>query len=118
MNKNFTNKKIAYKNLGCKVNLYELEKIKNDFNKNGFLEVPFDEVADIYIVNTCSVTSIADKKSRQMLHRPKKINSAAIVVAVGCTVDSNKNELNDINNHIDLLIANEEKNKTYNIVIE
>ena len=118
MDKNFSNKKIAYKNLGCKVNLYELEKIKNDFYKNGFLEVSFDEVADIYIVNTCSVTSVADKKSRQMLHRPKKINKNAIVVAIGCTVDSSKDELSGVNNHIDLLITNEEKNKTYNIVIE
>ena len=118
MDKNFSNKKIAYKNLGCKVNLYELEKIKNDFYKNGFLEVGFNEVADIYIVNTCSVTSVADKKSRQMLHRPKKTNKNAIVVAIGCTVDSSKDELSDINNHIDLLITNEEKNKIYNIVIE
>ena len=118
MHKDFFNKKIAYKNLGCKVNLYELEKIKEDFLKNGFLEVLFDEVADIYIVNTCSVTSIADKKSRQMLHRAKKMNKNAVVVAIGCSVDANKNELSKNDISIDLLITNKDKDKTYDIVID
>ena len=83
-------KKIAYKNLGCKVNSYELEKIKRDFFELGYLEVPFDEKADIYIVNTCSVTNVADRKSRQMLNRCKKENNKALVVAIGCFVDAKK----------------------------
>ena len=77
-------KKVALHNLGCKVNAYEMEVVQQLLTKNGYEIVPFAEAADIYIVNTCSVTNIADRKSRQMLHKAKKQNPDAIVVAMGC----------------------------------
>ena len=79
-------KSVALHNLGCKVNSYELDVIGQKLKEKGFSIVPFDEKADIYIVNTCSVTNIADRKSRQMLHQAKKRNPGAVVVAVGCYV--------------------------------
>ena len=104
--------KVAYKNLGCRVNNFELEKIKNDFYNHCAIEVDFDDIADIYIINTCSVTHIADRKSRQMINRARE-NKNAIVVAIGCFVDSNKN---DLIHNIDLLIPNSLKNKTFDII--
>ena len=79
---------IAFHNLGCKVNAYETEKMIKAFADEGYKIVPFDSVADVYLVNTCTVTNIADRKSRQMLHRAKKQNPAALVVAVGCYVEA------------------------------
>ena len=83
------NKKVAFHNLGCKVNSYELDAMTELLVNKGYEMVPFDEMADIYIVNTCSVTNIADRKSRQMIHRAKKENPGALVVAVGCYVETN-----------------------------
>ena len=77
-------KKAALHNLGCKVNAYELEAVQQLLEKSGFEIVPFAPGADLYVINTCTVTSIADRKSRQMLHRAKKMNPDAIVVAMGC----------------------------------
>ena len=79
-------KSVALYNLGCKVNSYEIEVMQQMLQEKGYTIVPFDETADIYIVNTCTVTNIADRKSRQMLHRAKQKNPAALVVAVGCYV--------------------------------
>ena len=76
-------KKVALHNLGCKVNAYETEGMQQMLEQAGYEIVPFEEKADIYIVNTCSVTNIADRKSRQMLHRAKKQNPEGLVVAVG-----------------------------------
>ena len=76
-------KKIAFHNLGCKVNSYETEVMQQKLQEKGYHIVPFDQKADIYIVNTCTVTNIADRKSRQMLHRAKQRNPEAVVVAVG-----------------------------------
>ena len=81
-------KRVALHNLGCKVNSYELDVIGQKLREKGFSVVPFDETADIYIVNTCSVTNIADRKSRQMLHQAKKRNPKAVVVAAGCYVQT------------------------------
>ena len=75
-------KKVALHNLGCKVNAYETEAMGQLLRAAGYELVPFDTGADIYIINTCTVTNIADRKSRQMLHRAKKLNPKAIVVAV------------------------------------
>ena len=83
-------KSVALHNLGCKVNAYELEAIGQKLQEKGYRIVPFDSEADIYIVNTCTVTNIADRKSRQMLHRAKKRNPEAVVVAVGCYVQTGK----------------------------
>ena len=81
-------KTVALYNLGCKVNSYETEGMGQKLRENGYEIVPFEEKADIYIVNTCTVTNIADRKSRQMLHRAKQLNPDAVVVAAGCYVQT------------------------------
>ena len=79
---------VAFHNLGCKVNSYELDVVQQKFEEKGYCIVPFDQNADIYIINTCTVTNIADRKSRQMLHQAKKRNPDSIVVALGCYVQT------------------------------
>ena len=85
-------KKVAIHNLGCKVNSYEAESMELMLKNAGYEIVPFDEaiIADVYIINTCSVTNIADRKSRQMLHKAKKMNSSAVVIAAGCYVQADE----------------------------
>ena len=101
-------KNIALHNLGCKVNSYEIDVMQQMLQEKGYNIVPFDTVADIYIVNTCTVTNMADRKSRQMLHRAKAMNPEAVVVAVGCYVQTGKeNALQD--ESIDLAIGNNRK---------
>ena len=101
-------KSIALHNLGCKVNSYELDAIQQMLQDKGYKIVPFDETADIYIINTCTVTNIADRKSRQMLHRAKKQNPDAVVVAVGCYVQTGR-ETVEKDEAIDLAIGNNKK---------
>lgn len=101
-------KSIAFHNLGCKVNGYEMEFMQQALREKGYRIVPFDEKADVYVINTCTVTNIADRKSRQMLHRAKAQNPNAVVVAVGCYVQAGKEEaLKDTS--IDLAIGNNKK---------
>ncbi|MCI8931742.1 MAG: tRNA (N(6)-L-threonylcarbamoyladenosine(37)-C(2))-methylthiotransferase MtaB [Lachnospiraceae bacterium] len=101
-------KSVALHNLGCKVNGYEMDVMQQMLQEKGYKIVSFDEQADIYIVNTCTVTNIADRKSRQMLHRAKKKNPDAIVVAVGCYVQAGGEEvLKD--EGIDLAVGNNRK---------
>lgn len=101
-------KKIAVHNLGCKVNSYELDVMQQRLTDKGYEIVPFDTEADVYIINTCTVTNIADRKSRQMLHKAKKENPEAIVVAVGCYVETDKaGVLKD--ESIDLAVGNNRK---------
>lgn len=85
-------KKVAIHNLGCKVNSYEAESMELMLKNAGYEIVPFDEaiIADVYIINTCSVTNIADRKSRQMLHKAKKMNPSAVVIAAGCYVQADE----------------------------
>lgn len=83
-------------NLGCKVNAYELEAMQQQLENQGYQIVPFAPGADIYIINTCTVTNIADRKSRQMLHKAKKMNPEAIVVATGCYVQAQGKKLKRI----------------------
>lgn len=107
--------KVALHNLGCKVNAYELEYIQQMFTRNGYEIVPFDEKADIYIINTCTVTNIADRKSRQMLHRAKKKNPEALVVATGCYVQTDRAEaVRD--ESIDLMVGNNRKKEIVGLV--
>ena len=80
---------IAFHNLGCKVNSYETDYMEQKSLEKGYKIVEFEQKADVYIVNTCSVTNIADRKSRQMLHKAKKQNPDSVVVAVGCFVQTN-----------------------------
>ena len=84
------NKKVALHNLGCKVNSYELEAMQQLLEQAGYEIVPFEPGADVYVINTCTVTNIADRKSRQMLHKAKKMNPDAVVVATGCYVQTDE----------------------------
>ena len=101
-------KKVALHNLGCKVNAYETEAMQEMLEKKGYEIVPFKEGADIYIINTCTVTNMADRKSRQMLHRAKKLNPNAIVVATGCYVQTSE-EQGVTDNCVDVMIGNNRK---------
>ncbi len=101
-------KKVALHNLGCKVNAYETEAMQEMLENNGYEIVPFKEGADIYIINTCTVTNMADRKSRQMLHRAKKLNPNAIVVATGCYVQAKENS-GEVDECIDVVIGNNRK---------
>lgn len=103
-------KSVALHNLGCKVNGYEMDVMQQMLQENGYKIVPFDETADVYIVNTCTVTNIADRKSRQMLHRAKKQNPDAVVVAVGCYVQTDGQTV-AADEAIDLAIGNNRKNQ-------
>ena len=109
--------KAALLSLGCKVNSYETEKIRESMVEKGFEIVDFSEIADVYIVNTCSVTNIADRKSRQMLHRAKSLNPDAIIVATGCYVqtEKDKDKLDEVS---DILIGNNHKGDIADIVLE
>lgn len=108
-------KKVAFHNLGCKVNSYEVEVMQQIMEEKGYEIVPFDEKADIYIINTCTVTNIADRKSRQMLHRAKQKNPDAVVVAVGCYVQTGKEAVNQ-DDSIDLAVGNNRKKDLVTIV--
>lgn len=110
-------KTVALHNLGCKVNSYEIEVMQQNFEKSGYIIVPFDSIADIYIVNTCTVTNIADRKSRQMLHRAKKMNPSAVVVATGCYVQTDR-EGAEADESIDICIGNNRKSEIVDIVEE
>ena len=101
-------KKVALHNLGCKVNAYETQAMEKLLDEQGYEIVPFTEEADIYIINTCTVTNIADRKSRQMLHRAKKKNPEAIVVAAGCYVQT-ATEKAKLDPAIDILVGNNRK---------
>ena len=101
-------KKAALHNLGCKVNAYETEAMQQMLEEAGYEIVPFHEKADIYMINTCSVTNIADRKSRQMLHRARKMNPDAVVIAAGCYVQAAGRELLQ-DSSVDILIGNNEK---------
>lgn len=110
-------KKAAFHNLGCKVNSYEMEYMQQEFAKKGYEIVPFAEKADIYVINTCTVTNIADRKSRQMLHQAKKRNPDALVVATGCYVNTDT-EGAAADPMIDLLIGNNRKGEIVSLVEE
>lgn len=110
-------KKAALHNLGCKVNAYETEAMQQRLADSGYEIVPFTEKADIYIINTCTVTNMADRKSRQMLHRAKKLNPDAIVVAAGCYVQASK-EACEADEAIDIVIGNNKKKDIVEILAE
>lgn len=103
-------KKAALHNLGCKVNAYETEAMQQMLEAAGYEIVSFGEQADVYVINTCSVTNMADRKSRQMLHRAKKLNPEAVVVAAGCYVQTKEQEA-VIDDSIDIIIGNNKKHE-------
>lgn len=100
--------RVALHNLGCKVNAYEIEAMQQLLEEAGYEIVPFEPGADIYVINTCTVTNIADRKSRQMLHKAKKMNPEAIVVATGCYVQTGGDKL-EKDEAIDLVLGNNQK---------
>ena len=110
-------KRVAFVSLGCKVNQYETNAMLQHFVENNYEVVEFTDVADVYIVNTCTVTNIADRKSRQMLRKVKDINANAILVATGCYAQVGKQELENID-EIDLIIGNNEKKDIVSIIEE
>ena len=108
-------KKVAFVSLGCKVNQYETNAMSQEFIEAGYEVVDFNDIADIYIVNTCTVTNIADRKSRQMLRRVKDNNKDAVLVATGCYAQVGKQELEKMD-EIDLIIGNNEKKDIVKII--
>ena len=110
-------KSVAFHNLGCKVNSYELDVMQQILQEKGYRIVSFDQIADIYIINTCTVTNIADRKSRQMLHRAKQRNPRAVVVAVGCYVQTDRDGV-ERDDSIDLAIGNNRKGDLAEILEE
>lgn len=110
-------KKAALHNLGCKVNAYETEAMQEMLEKAGYEIVPFQEGADIYIINTCTVTNIADRKSRQMLHRARRMNPNAVVVAAGCYVQAQEDK-QEVDPCIDIVIGNNKKQDLITILKE
>lgn len=110
-------KKAALHNLGCKVNAYEAEAMQHLLEEAGYEIVPFTQKADVYVINTCSVTNMADRKSRQMLHKAKKNNPDSIVVATGCYVQTSEKEvLNDLS--VDIVIGNDRKHDLVRLLEE
>lgn len=109
--------RVAFLTLGCKVNSYETEKMKKNFEEKGHRVVAFEEKADAYIINTCTVTNIADRKSRKMLHRAKRLNADAVIVATGCYVDSAKAR-GEADESVDLFISNKDKDNLVEIVLD
>lgn len=110
-------KKAALHNLGCKVNAYETEAMQEMLEKAGYEIVPFREGADVYIINTCTVTNIADRKSRQMLHRARKMNPDAVVVAAGCYVQA-QNTRENTDPCIDIVLGNNHKKDLIKVLEE
>ena len=108
-------RKAALHNLGCKVNAYETEAMQQMLEDAGYEIVPFKEGADVYVINTCSVTNVADKKSRQMLHRAKKMNPSAVVVAAGCYVQAAGEELLK-DEAVDIVVGNNRKQDLVSIL--
>lgn len=109
--------KVALHNLGCKVNAYETEAMQHLLEEAGYEIVPFTQKADVYVINTCSVTNMADRKSRQMLHKAKKNNPDSIVVAAGCYVQTSEKEvLNDLS--VDIIIGNDRKHDLVRLLEE
>lgn len=106
-------KKAALHNLGCKVNAYETEAMQEILEKNGYEIVPFHDKADVYVINTCTVTNMADRKSRQMIHRARKKNPDAVIVAAGCYVQAQGDNLEE---GIDIVIGNNKKQELAGIL--
>ena len=109
------NKKVAFYTLGCKVNQYETESLKNKLIKLGYEEVPFEESADFYVVNSCTVTSVADRKTRNILRRTKKANKNSKVIVTGCYAQTNGKELLEID-EVDYVVGNSNKTEVVDLI--
>ena len=109
--------RVALHNLGCKVNAYEIEAMQQLLGQAGYEIVPFEPGADVYVINTCTVTNIADRKSRQMLHKAKKMNPDAVVVATGCYVQTDEGKL-EKDEAVDLVLGNNQKKNIVEVLSE
>ena len=105
--------KVGIYSLGCKVNIYESEFVEGLLKSNGFEIVPFDEKADIYIINTCSVTNEADKKSRKVINRARRENPESIIVVMGCYSQVKSDDI-----EADIVIGNKDKSKIIDLINE
>jgi len=108
-------RKVAFKTLGCRLNQYETDALASDFSRNGYQVVPFNERADIYVVNTCTVTNQSDHKSRNAISQAARKTEGALVVVTGCMVNSQKEALEQLPN-IDFVVENENKNTLFSLV--
>ena len=102
--------KVGIYTLGCKVNIYESEYVEELLKNHGYIIVPFDEMADIYIINTCSVTNESDRKSRKMIHQAKKRNDKAVIVVMGCYSQTHAEAID-----ADIVIGSQDKSKMFGI---
>ena len=109
--------KAAFHNLGCKVNSYETESMQQLLEENGYEIVDFSEIADVYIINTCSVTNIADRKSRQMIHKARKMNKNAVIVAAGCYAQTSTEKIKE-EGCVDIIIGNNNKHRLPELISE
>ncbi|MGL4344269.1 MAG: tRNA (N(6)-L-threonylcarbamoyladenosine(37)-C(2))-methylthiotransferase MtaB [Cellulosilyticaceae bacterium] len=109
-------KKVAFYTLGCKVNQYDTEAVVENFKNNGYEVVPFDQYADVYVVNTCTVTHLSDRKCRQMLRKTKKINSESILVAMGCYAQSAGEKIKQEVEEVDIIVGTNHRQKIVEIV--
>ena len=110
-------KKVAFITLGCKVNTYETEGMKRIFEKDGYKVVEPEETADVYIINTCTVTHLSDRKSRQMIRRARRMNPQAVIAAVGCYAQVAPDEVSAIDG-VNLVVGNNHKNEILSLVNE
>ncbi|MBE7036473.1 MAG: tRNA (N(6)-L-threonylcarbamoyladenosine(37)-C(2))-methylthiotransferase MtaB [Ruminococcaceae bacterium] len=108
-------KKVAFCTLGCKVNQYESEAVLEQFLKQGYTQAEFSEPADVYVVNTCTVTHLSDRKSRQMIRRAKQMNPEAVLVVMGCYTQTNPKAVLDIPD-VDIVIGTEQRIQTVSLV--
>lgn len=108
-------KKVAFKTLGCRLNLYETDALASQFAKGPYEIVDFDQKADIYVINTCTVTNQSDQKSRQVIKQPEKINPGAITIVTGCMATNYKEKLS-ANEHIDYVVDNDHKTSILSLV--
>lgn len=110
--------KVGIYTLGCKVNTYESEYVLNELKKNGYTINKFDDINDIYIINTCTVTNNSDSKSRKMIRHARKLNKDACIVAMGCFIEYNKDKIEELMPEIDIIIGNKEKKNIVNLIKE
>lgn len=108
-------KTVAFHNLGCKVNSYETDIMQQKFTENGFHVVPFGQKADVFVINTCTVTNMADRKSRQMLHKARALNPEAVVIATGCYVQTDTENVHN-DPAVDIIIGNNNKSRVIEIL--
>ena len=108
--------KVGIYTLGCKVNTYESEYVLNELKKNKFTINKFDDVNDIYIINTCTVTNTSDSKSKKMIRHARKLNKDACIIAMGCFIEYNKDKIQELMPEIDIIIGNKDKKNIVNII--